>query len=100
MEKKERTRRNNKKIEFTFNREVLGILLAAFAMVMLCALAGLPMGSAGAFLERVLKFALGIGGFPLPSVCAGSGAGVYPEPRTSAVFQEVLLLCCCSLFLS
>jgi DNA segregation ATPase FtsK/SpoIIIE, S-DNA-T family len=90
VEKKERTRRNNKKIEFTFNREVLGILLAAFAMVMLCALAGLPMGSAGAFLGKSAEIRTGNRGFPLPSVCAGSGAGVYPEPRTSAVFQEVL----------
>ncbi len=94
MEKKERTRRNNKKIEFTFNREVLGILLAAFAMVMLCALAGLPMGSAGAFLERVLKFALGIGAFLFPLYVLVLGLGYilnHEHLRFSRKFFTLLL---------
>lgn len=94
MEKKERTRRNNKKIEFTFNREVLGILLAAFAIVMLCALAGLPMGSAGAFLERVLKFALGIGAFLFPLYVLVLGLGYilnHEHLRFSRKFFTLLL---------
>ena len=94
MEKKERTRRNNRKIEFTFNREVLGILLAAFAIVMLCALAGLPMGSAGAFLERVLKFALGIGAFLFPLYVLVLGLGYilnHEHLRFSKKFFTLLL---------
>ena len=94
MEKKERTRRNNKKIEFTFNREVLGILLAAFAIVMLCALVGLPMGSAGAFLERVLKFALGIGAFLFPLYVLVLGLGYilnHEHLRFSKKFFTLLL---------
>lgn len=94
MEKKERTRRNNKKIEFTFNREVLGILLAAFAIVMLCALVGLPMGSAGAFLERVLKFALGIGAFLFPLYVLVLGLGYilnHEHLRFSRKFFTLLL---------
>lgn len=94
MEKKERTRRNNRKIEFTFNREVLGILLAAFAIVMLCALAGLPMGSAGAFLERVLKFALGIGAFLFPLYVLVLGLGYilnHEHLRFSRKFFTLLL---------
>ncbi|WP_296397909.1 DNA translocase FtsK [Acidaminococcus timonensis] len=94
MEKKERTRRNNRKIEFTFNREVLGILLAAFAIVMLCALAGLPMGSAAAFLERVLKFALGIGAFLFPLYVLVLGLGYilnHEHLRFSKKFFTLLL---------
>lgn len=94
MERKERTRRNNKKIEFTFNREVLGILLAAFAIVMLCALAGLPMGSAGAFLARVLKFALGVGAFLLPLYVLVLGIGYilnHEHLRFSKKFFTLLL---------
>jgi S-DNA-T family DNA segregation ATPase FtsK/SpoIIIE len=94
VEKKERTRRNNRKIEFTFNREVLGILLAAFAIVMLCALAGLPMGSAGAFLERVLKFALGIGAFLFPLYVLVLGLGYilnHEHLRFSKKFFTLLL---------
>ncbi|WP_303815513.1 DNA translocase FtsK [Acidaminococcus timonensis] len=94
MEKKERTRRNNRKIEFTFNRALLGILLAAFAIVMLCALAGLPMGSAGAFLERVLKFALGIGAFLFPLYVLVLGLGYilnHEHLRFSKKFFTLLL---------
>lgn len=94
MEKKERTRRNNKKIEFTFNREVLGILLAAFAVFMLCALAGLAMGSAGDFLKKVLTYALGVGAFlfPLYVLVLGIGYVVNHEHlRFSKKFFTLLL---------
>ena len=66
MEKKERTRKNNKTIDFTMNREVLGILLVALAIFLGCALAGLAMGSLGAFVSRVMTYALGKGSFLLP----------------------------------
>lgn len=94
MEKKERTRRNNKKIEFTFNREVLGILLAAFAVFMLCALAGLATGSAGDFLKKVLTYALGVGAFlfPLYVLVLGIGYVVNHEHlRFSKKFFTLLL---------
>ena len=78
MEKKERTRRNNKKIEFTFNREVLGILLGAFGLIVLCALGGIPMGSAGAFLKKVLTYALGVGAFLFPLYLMVLGPVLYP----------------------
>lgn len=94
MEKKERTRRNNKKIEFTFNREVLGILLAAFAVFMLCALAGLATGSTGDFLKKVLTYALGVGAFlfPLYVLVLGIGYVVNHEHlRFSKKFFTLLL---------
>lgn len=94
MEKKERTRRNNKKIEFTFNREVLGILLGAFAVFMLCALAGLATGSAGDFLKKVLTYALGVGAFlfPLYVLVLGIGYVVNHEHlRFSKKFFTLLL---------
>lgn len=94
MEKKERTRRNNKKIEFTFNREVLGILLAAFAVFMLCALAGLATGSAGDFLKKFLTYALGVGAFlfPLYVLVLGIGYVVNHEHlRFSKKFFTLLL---------
>ena len=94
MEKKERTRRNNKKIELTFNREVLGILLAAFAVFMLCALAGLATGSAGDFLKKVLTYALGVGAFlfPLYVLVLGIGYVVNHEHlRFSKKFFTLLL---------
>ena len=97
MEKKERTRRNNRKIEFTFNREVLGILLAAFAGIMLCALGGFPMGSAGAFLRKVLTYALGVGAFLFPLYVMVLGFGYILNHEH---FPKSSLRSCCSLFLS
>lgn len=94
MEKKERTRRNNRKIEFTFNREVLGILLAAFAGIMLCALGGFPMGSAGAFLRKVLTYALGVGAFLFPLYVMVLGFGYilnHEHLRFSKKFFTLLL---------
>lgn len=66
MKKKERIRNHNKTMEFTMNREVLGILLVAAAIFLGCALAGLAMGSVGSFCQRVMVFALGLGGFLIP----------------------------------
>lgn len=94
MEKKERNRRNNKKIEFTFNREVLGILLAAFALFMLCALAGLPTGSAGDYLNKVLRYALGMGAFLFPLYVLVLGLGYilnHEHLRFSKKFFTLLL---------
>lgn len=94
MEKKERTRRNNKKIEFTFNREVLGILLGAFGLIVLCALGGIPMGSAGAFLKKVLTYALGVGAFLFPLYLMVLGMGYilnHEHLRYSKKFFTLLL---------
>ena len=66
MEKKERTRKTNKTMEFTMNREILGILLVAAAIFLGCALAGMAMGSLGSFCSRVMIYALGMGSFLIP----------------------------------
>lgn len=59
-------RKKQTKFDFTINREVLGILLAAFAVFLAAGLAGLNIGSLGAYLLKVLVYALGVGSFLFP----------------------------------
>lgn len=75
MEKQPMKHRTTKKVDFTFNREVLGILLTAFSAFTFCCLWGLPMGSAGAFVKKVLNYAMGVGGFLFPLYILVLGLG-------------------------
>lgn len=94
MEKQSKKHRTTKKVDFTFNREVLGILLIAFSAFTFCSLWGLPMGSAGAFVKKVLNYALGIGGFLFPLYILVLGAGYilnHEHLRFSRRFFTLLL---------
>jgi S-DNA-T family DNA segregation ATPase FtsK/SpoIIIE len=75
------TQKNTQSTEIIPNREVIGILLFAFACIMGAGLLGFEMGSLGAFIKRILTYALGKGAFlfPLYIACLGLGYIVNHE---------------------
>lgn len=96
MEKQ--AKKNNK--DASAGKELIGVVLIAFAIFMFLALYGLNMGSLGAFSAKVLRYLFGKGSFILPCYLMLIGYGYaarHQGPHFTKSFFSILLLIVCLL---
>lgn len=98
MEKKQAKGNRSENKQGFLKEELIGLALIAVAVFVACALFGLPVGSVGASIAKVLNYALGKAGllFPVLLFAAGVCYAIKHEPvrLSMQIFAFCIILVC------